>query len=209
MPLENVLHVAPNAIANYQNIYYPPTGGVTGAFSFVNFSNPVYFVCGMIGAVANTTAPETAKLCEQYLGPALRLLNFNNLPLPINPYLRPVAEPGQTHLHRPEARAGRRGARRCRPSRRRRCRPTPAPAMCRRRPVTGALDCPPCRRACTEHARSCRHAVARAVPGRADPGTAQHPAGSGAVRFRTCCFRRPPPAPPPGPLLPAEGTPPS
>ena len=41
LPLENVLHVAPNAIANYQNIYYPPSGGVTGAFSFVNFANPV------------------------------------------------------------------------------------------------------------------------------------------------------------------------
>ena len=24
---ENVLHIAPNAIANYHNIYYPPTGG--------------------------------------------------------------------------------------------------------------------------------------------------------------------------------------
>jgi virulence factor Mce-like protein len=93
LPLENVLHVAPNAIANYLNIYYPPTGGVSGAFSFVNFSNPVYFICGLIGGVANTTGPETAKLCEQYLGPALRLLNFNNLPLPINPYLRRTPSP--------------------------------------------------------------------------------------------------------------------
>ena len=109
MPLENVLHMAPNAIANYQNIYYPPAGGVTGAFSLVNFSNPVYFVCGMIGAVANTTAPETAKLCEQYLGPALRLLNFNNIPLPINPYLRPSPKPDEPHLHRSEARARRCG----------------------------------------------------------------------------------------------------
>ncbi len=47
----------------------------------------------MIGAVENTTAPETAKLCAQYLGPALRLLNFNNLPFPINPYLRPAPNP--------------------------------------------------------------------------------------------------------------------
>ena len=50
-------------------------------------------ICGMIGAVENTTAPETAKLCAQYLGPALRLLNFNNLPFPINPYLRPAINP--------------------------------------------------------------------------------------------------------------------
>jgi len=93
MSLENVLHVSPNAIANYENIYYPPAGAVTGAFSLANFSNPVWFVCGLIGAVENTTAPETAKLCAQYLGPALRLLNFNYLPFPINPYLRPAIGP--------------------------------------------------------------------------------------------------------------------
>lgn len=95
LALENVLHVTPNAIANYENIYYPPSGGVTGAFSLVNFSNPVYFFCGMIGAIENTSAPETAKLCAEYFGPALRLLNFNNLPVPINPYLRPAASPEQ------------------------------------------------------------------------------------------------------------------
>jgi virulence factor Mce-like protein len=93
MALQNVLHVTPNAIANFENIYYPPSGGVTGAFSLVNFSNPVYMICGMIGAVENTTAPETAKLCSQYLGPALRLLNINNIPLPFNAYLRPAPRP--------------------------------------------------------------------------------------------------------------------
>ena len=91
--IENVLHVTPNAIANFENIYYPPAGGVTGSISLVNFANPVYFFCGLIGGIENTTAPETAKLCAQYLGPALRLLNFNNLPLPFNPYLRPAASP--------------------------------------------------------------------------------------------------------------------
>ena len=33
------------------------------------------------------TSPETGKLCAQYVGPALRQLNFNNLPIPINPFL--------------------------------------------------------------------------------------------------------------------------
>jgi phospholipid/cholesterol/gamma-HCH transport system substrate-binding protein len=95
MALENILHLTPNAISNYVNIYYPPSGGVTGAFALANFSNPVWLICAMIGGVANTTAPETAKLCHQYLGPALRLLNFNNLPIPINAYLRPTASPDQ------------------------------------------------------------------------------------------------------------------
>jgi virulence factor Mce-like protein len=87
---ENVLHITPNAIGNFQNIYYPASGSVTGAFSLANFANPVYFVCGMIGAIENTTAPETAKLCYQYLSPPLRLLNLNNLPFPTSLYLRPV-----------------------------------------------------------------------------------------------------------------------
>ena len=91
--VENVLHISPNAIANFENIYYPAAGAVTGAFSLANFANPVYFFCGLIGAVENTTAPETAKLCAQYLGPALRLLNFNYLPFPFAPYLRPALGP--------------------------------------------------------------------------------------------------------------------
>ncbi|PRC43102.1 mammalian cell entry protein, partial [Mycobacterium sp. ITM-2017-0098] len=54
LALENVLHITPNAIANFENIYYPNGGSVTGAFSVSNFSNPVWFVCGLIGGVANT-----------------------------------------------------------------------------------------------------------------------------------------------------------
>ena len=91
--VENVLHITPNAIGNYANIYYPNGGSVTGAFSLANFSNPVFFFCGLIGGIANTTAPETAKLCAQYLGPALRLFSINNIPFPINLYLRPAIDP--------------------------------------------------------------------------------------------------------------------
>ena len=93
LDFENVLHIVPNAIGNFNNIWYPNGGAVTGAFSLSNFSNPVWFFCGLIGGVANTTAPETAKLCANYLGPALRLLNFGNLPFPINAYLRPAVSP--------------------------------------------------------------------------------------------------------------------
>jgi virulence factor Mce-like protein len=91
--LENVLHTTPNALANGYNIYNPDTGTTMGGFTLANFSNPAQFICGAIGGVENITAPETAKLCQQYLGPALRLLNFNNLPIPTNPYLAKSASP--------------------------------------------------------------------------------------------------------------------
>ncbi|PJK19692.1 MCE family protein [Mycolicibacterium goodii] len=93
LQLENILHIAPNAFINGYNIYNPDAGSAVGQFVFNNMSNPLDFICGAIGAVENTTAPETAKLCAQYAGPALRLLNFNNLPFPIAPYLMPSANP--------------------------------------------------------------------------------------------------------------------
>ncbi len=91
--LENVLHVAPNAIANGYNIYNPDSGSAVGAFALSNFSDPVSVVCSAIAAVKNATASETSKLCAQYLGPALRLINFNYLPFPFNAYLRKSPSP--------------------------------------------------------------------------------------------------------------------
>ncbi|MGO8936941.1 MAG: MCE family protein [Mycobacterium sp.] len=91
--LEQVLHISPTAFANAYNVYNPDTGSALGAFALTNFSNPVQLVCSAIGAVENATAPETAKLCGQYLGPVLRLLNFNELPIPFNTYLMKSASP--------------------------------------------------------------------------------------------------------------------
>jgi len=85
---EQVLHVTPNAFANAYNIYDPDNGAVRGGFTIPNLASPMQFVCGMIGATQNTTAAETAKLCHDYLGPALRLLNLNYIPVPINPRVK-------------------------------------------------------------------------------------------------------------------------
>lgn len=93
MDFEQILHVTPNAFANAYNIYDPDIGTVRGGFAIPNLSNPMQFICGTIGALRNTTAPETAKLCNDYLGPALRLLNLNYVPVPINPYLAKSASP--------------------------------------------------------------------------------------------------------------------
>lgn len=90
---EQVLHVTPNAFANAYNIYDPDIGTVRGAFAIPNFSNPMQFICGTIGALRNATGPETAKLCNDYLGPALRLLNLNYVPVPLDPYLAKSASP--------------------------------------------------------------------------------------------------------------------
>lgn len=107
--LENILHAAPNALSNQMNIYNPDDGAPAGAFVLNNFADPVSFLCGAIGAVENTTAPETAKLCAQYLGPAARLLNFNILPIPINPFLEPAPSPANIIYTDPALAPGGRG----------------------------------------------------------------------------------------------------
>ncbi|WP_235677844.1 MCE family protein [Mycolicibacterium sarraceniae] len=91
--VENLLHVAPNAIGNAYNIYNPDSMSALGGFALANFSNPMQVVCSAIGAVQNATADATGKLCAQYLGPALRLLNFNYLPFPFNAYLGKSTSP--------------------------------------------------------------------------------------------------------------------
>ena len=106
MDVENILHVAPTAFANSYNILNPNLPGAVGTFVFDNFANPVAFLCSAIGAVENVTAPETGKLCAQYLGPALRLLNFNILPAPpMNPYLMPSVTPDKMVYSDPRTRS--------------------------------------------------------------------------------------------------------
>lgn len=92
MVVKNILHAAPNALVNGYNIYNPDSGGPRGSFAMNNFANPVTLICSSIAAVENVTAEESGKACAQYLGPALRLMNFNYLPLPFNAYLSPAPQ---------------------------------------------------------------------------------------------------------------------
>ena len=108
--VENLLHVAPNAIGNAYNIYNPDTQSALGGFALANFSNPIQVICAAIGSVENATSAETGKLCEQYLGPALRLLNFNNLPFPFNAYLGKSPSPDKLIYSDPNLAPGGSGA---------------------------------------------------------------------------------------------------
>jgi phospholipid/cholesterol/gamma-HCH transport system substrate-binding protein len=113
MAFENVLHVTPNALANGYADYNPDVGGIRGVFAFNNFTNAIWAVCSAMGAIENVTATETGKLCAQYAGPALRVVNpftflsapalllgglgffpnFNYEWFPITPFLAKSADP--------------------------------------------------------------------------------------------------------------------
>ena len=45
MALENILHIAPNALANFYTDYNPDTGTIVGGFGLMNLANPTWAAC--------------------------------------------------------------------------------------------------------------------------------------------------------------------
>jgi virulence factor Mce-like protein len=115
MALENILHSSPNALGNFFNDYNADTGTIVGGFGIADFANPVASGlllplpvpgCSQVGAIENVTAVETAKLCSLFLGPGLRVLNFNNLPIPINIFLQKSIDPSKIVYSEPRLAPG-------------------------------------------------------------------------------------------------------
>jgi phospholipid/cholesterol/gamma-HCH transport system substrate-binding protein len=83
--LKQSLHVFPTTLSNYDNIFEPAAGAITGALSGANFSNPINFICGAIQAASRLGAEQSAKLCVQYLAPIVKNRQYNFLgPLGFN-----------------------------------------------------------------------------------------------------------------------------
>src|ERR1700759_491779 len=102
MALENILHGAPTALSNFFNDYNADTGTIVGGFGIADFANPTapglllplpIPGCTQVQAIENVTATESGKLCSLFLGPGLRVLNFNSLPIPINPFIQKWVAP--------------------------------------------------------------------------------------------------------------------
>lgn len=79
--IKQLLHIAPNTLQNYINIYQPAQGAVTSVLAISNFQNPVSFICGAIQAASRLGAEQSAKLCTQYLAPIVKNRQFNFLPI--------------------------------------------------------------------------------------------------------------------------------
>jgi phospholipid/cholesterol/gamma-HCH transport system substrate-binding protein len=93
--IKDVLHVAPNTLQNFINIYQPAQGTLTGALSVNNFQNPITFLCGAIQAASRMGAEQSAKLCVQYLAPIIKNRQYNFLPLGLNPIVGATARPNE------------------------------------------------------------------------------------------------------------------
>ena len=82
--LKQTLHIAPNGLSNFVNIYEPAGATTTGALSVNNFASPIQFICSSIQAASRLNAEQAAKLCVQYLAPIVKNRQYNFLPLGVN-----------------------------------------------------------------------------------------------------------------------------
>ncbi|MGW0161696.1 virulence factor Mce family protein [Mycobacterium sp. NPDC003323] len=93
--LEQALHILPTAAVNFNNIYEPANGSLTGALSVNNFANPISFLCGAIQAASRLGAEQASKLCVQYLAPIVKNRQYNFPPLGENLFVGTQARPNE------------------------------------------------------------------------------------------------------------------
>ena len=93
--VKQTLHVVPNALQNFINIYEPAHGSITGILGLNNFANPITFLCGAIQAAARLGSQQSAKLCVQYLAPIIKNRQYNFLPIGLNPFINAQARPNE------------------------------------------------------------------------------------------------------------------
>ena len=94
--IEQILHVTPNGLANFYNIYNPAQGTVGGLLSLPNFANPVQFICG--GTFDVGASPDNykrAEICRQRMGPVLKRITMNYPPILLHPIDSITAYKGQ------------------------------------------------------------------------------------------------------------------
>ena len=75
--VEQILHVLPNAMANFYNIYNPAQGTANGLLGLPEFANPVQFICGAFEAAGMPDYDKRAEICRQRIAPVLKRLAVN------------------------------------------------------------------------------------------------------------------------------------
>lgn len=94
--IEQILHVTPNGLANFYNIYNPAQGTVGGLLSLPNFANPVQFLCG--GTFDVGASPDNykrAEICRQRMAPVIKRITMNYPPILFHPIDSITAYKGQ------------------------------------------------------------------------------------------------------------------
>ncbi|MBJ8345762.1 MCE family protein [Antrihabitans sp. YC2-6] len=103
--LEQVLHIAPNALANFYQIYKPAQGSLTGVVGLNEVASPLTFLCGSIEGMEANDSQRSADLCRQFLAPVFNSLVVNYPPIMTNPASGVAAFPDQIQYSPDELRA--------------------------------------------------------------------------------------------------------
>jgi phospholipid/cholesterol/gamma-HCH transport system substrate-binding protein len=93
--VKQFLHVAPNTLQNYVNIWQPAQGAVSSVPMINNFANPISFLCGAVQAASRLGAEQSAKLCVQYLAPIIKNRQYNFLPVAQNVFVGATTRPNE------------------------------------------------------------------------------------------------------------------
>ncbi|MGA9490518.1 MAG: virulence factor Mce family protein [Mycobacterium sp.] len=93
--IKQTLHLGPTVLQDFNNIFEPANGALTGALALNNFANPISFFCGSVQAASRLGADQASKLCAQYLAPIFKNRQYNFLPLGENLFVGAQARPNE------------------------------------------------------------------------------------------------------------------
>ena len=79
--VEQILHVLPNAMANFYNIYNPAQGTANGLLGLPEFSNPIQFICAGFDSAGMPDYDKRTEICRQRMAPVLKRLAMNYPPI--------------------------------------------------------------------------------------------------------------------------------
>jgi phospholipid/cholesterol/gamma-HCH transport system substrate-binding protein len=103
--IEQVLHVLPNAMANFYNIYNPAQGTANGLLGLPEFANPVQFICANMDGSGTTDNIKRTEICRQRMAPVLRRLAMNYPPIMLHGINTITAYKGQVIYDTPATEA--------------------------------------------------------------------------------------------------------
>jgi phospholipid/cholesterol/gamma-HCH transport system substrate-binding protein len=93
--IKQTLHIGPTVLENFNNIYEPANGALTGALAGSNMANPIAFLCGAVQAASRLGGEQAAKLCAQYMAPIVKNRQYNFPPLGENLFVGAQARPNE------------------------------------------------------------------------------------------------------------------
>ena len=104
--IEQILHVTPNGLANFYNIYNPAQGTVGGLLYAAELRQPRQFICGAsFDAGASPDNYKRAEICRQRMGPVFKRITMNYPPIMFHPINSITAYKGQIIYDTPETEA--------------------------------------------------------------------------------------------------------